>query len=187
MATPEYENLRRSYKPVQIEWLFIAESPPPEADTISTRHFYRSGVGEGDRLFSNTIKALYPQASTLTAAELANSKPQWLKRLQADRCYMIEALDESQPHKATSSERQQKLKDHLPQLIHKVQELADQNTKIILIKSNPFKIATEPLRQAGFNVLNQALLDYPGYWREEPYRTKLKAIVSAHGWKPQSN
>ena len=178
----DYEALRQQYKPDAIKWLFMAESPPPEAGKTSTRHFYRTGVGIGDRLFANTIKALYPETNNLTEQALADSKENWLRRFQSHGCYMIEALDESLPHSTTTSLRKQKIKDSLPKIIEKVRALASPDTKIILIKSNPFNIAAEPLKAAGFNVLNQALLDYPGYWREEPYRTKLKSMMKANGW-----
>lgn len=182
MAEPEYEKLRLSYKPTIINWLFIAESPPPPAGTVSTRHFYRTGVGTGDRLFANTIKALYAEASSLSEAELAEQKETWLRRFQQDGCYMIECLDESLAHGTTPTERKQKIKAALPQLIAKVQELATPQTQIILIKSNPYNIATNPLKEAGFKVINQALIDYPGYWREEPYRQKLAETIKNHGW-----
>jgi hypothetical protein len=175
--------LRQSYKPTSVKWLFIAESPPPTAGTISTRHFYRTGIGSADRLFANTIKALYGEASKLSETELAEQKESWLHQFQSDGCYMIECLDDSLPHDTTPAERKQKIKAVLPQLISKVRKLASADTKVILIKSNPYNIATTPLRAAGFNVINQALIDYPGYWREEPYRQKLAQTMQNHGWK----
>ena len=52
-------------------------------------------------------------------------------------------------------------------------ELTGADTKLILIKSNVFDVAAEPLREAGFTVLNTELLDYPGHFNQRSYREKL--------------
>jgi hypothetical protein len=173
-----YEQIRQQYRPQKIKILLIAESPPPSADTQSSRHFYRSEeVRKDDRLFTNTIKALYPEAENKTEAELELEKEQWLRRFQADGWYMIEALERSMPHEATKRQRQVFIREKLPRLLRRVQQLADQDTKIILIKSNVFDVAAAPLRKAGFNVLNKELLDYPGHFNQKAYREKLTKLA----------
>jgi hypothetical protein len=173
-----YDEIRQEYRPNRIKFLLIAESPPPEADVDSSRHFYRSDkVRVGDRLFVNTIKALYPETSYMAEAELEHQKERWLRRFQADGWYIIEALEESQPHETTKPQRQALIKEAIPRLIERVKKFADKNTKIILIKSNVFEVAAEPLRQAGFTVLNKGLVDYPGRFNQREYRQKLTKIV----------
>jgi hypothetical protein len=173
-----YDEIRRHYRPAHIRLLFIAESPPPAAEVQSSRHFYRSDkVRKDDRLFVNTIKALYPEAADKTETQLEPEKEQWLRRFQADGRYMIEALEESQPHEVTKKQRQEHIRKNLPHLIERVRKLAEKNTKIILIKSNVFEVAAEPLRQAGFIVLNKELLDYPGRFNPRAYREKLSELT----------
>lgn len=173
-----YDNIRRQYRPEHIKVLFIAESPPPAAKTQSSRHFYRSDrIRKDDRLFVNTIKALYADAADRTEAELEPEKEQWLRRFQADGYYMIEALEESQVHEITKEQRQDRIQKSLPRLLQRIRQLAEEDTKIILIKSNVFTIATEPLRRAGFNVLNTELVDYPGRFNQHAYREKLTTLL----------
>lgn len=175
-----YERVRQKYKPKHIKMLLIAESPPPEANTDSSRHFYRSDkIRRDDRLFINTIKAIYPEAAGKTEAQLEPEKEQWLRKFQADGRYMIEALDKSLPHEVTKQQRQELIRENLPNLLEKVQKLAAPDTKIILIKSNVFDVAAEPLRQAGFTVLNKELLDYPGQFNQRAYREKLAKLTHA--------
>ncbi|MDX2775818.1 hypothetical protein PV379_00410 [Streptomyces caniscabiei] len=174
-----YEVTRQKYKPDRIAVLFIAESQPPAASTPSSRQFYRSDhIRKGDRLFVNTIKALYPEAATLTEQTIEQQKETWLRRFQADGYYMIEALDESLVHEVTKKERQEKIRRNLPALIKKVHDLASADTKLILIKSNVFDVAAAPLRQAGFAVLNTELVDYPGQFNQRAYREKLANLLS---------
>jgi len=173
-----YDALRETYKPAHIKVLFIAESPPPSADTDSSRHFYRSDkIRKEDRLFVNTIKALYPEAASLTETEIEPDKEAWLRRFQKDGYYMIEALETSQRHSVTKEARQERIRESLPRLVERVRELAGQHTNIILIKSNVFVVAAKPLRQAGFTVLNTELVDYPGRFNQRDYREKLARLL----------
>jgi hypothetical protein len=175
----EYNELRQHYRPAKIHYLLIAESPPPPPEYEGSRHFYRTDrPRHEDRLFTNTIKALYPEAIDMTEPELEATKEQWLRRFQSDGWYMIEALEESQAHKVTKPQRQKLIREHLPRLIERVTELADAETNIILIKSNVFEVAAEPLRAAGFNVLNQKLVDYPGHYNQAAYREKLARLIA---------
>lgn len=177
----EYEKVRQRYRPDKIKVLLIAESPPPAAGTESSRQFYRSDrVRRADRLFTSTVKALYPEAADKPEAELEKEKEQWLRRFQSSGWYMIEALEHSLPHEVTKAERQELIRKNLPRLITRVKELAELGTGIILIKSNVFDVAAEPLRQAGFNVLNKELVDYPGQFNQTAYRQKLTRLAAQH-------
>lgn len=169
-----YNTTRQKYRPKHIKLLLIAESPPPPPTVQSSRQFYYTDrIRKDDRLFTNTVKALYPEVANATEQALQEKKEEWLRRLQKDGVYMIEALDESQPHEATKQQRQERIRENLPRLLAHVRELAAPNMRIILIKSNVFEVAAEPLRQAGFTVLNTELVDYPGRFNQRDYREKL--------------
>jgi hypothetical protein len=174
----EYDKIRQQYKPDKIKVLFIAESPPPAADIQSSRQFYRSEkVRKDDRLFVNTIKALFAEAADKTETLLEPEKEKWLQRFKAAGYYMIEALTESQVHEVTKDQRQERIARALPSLLARARELATKDTKIILIKSNVFEVAAEPLRAAGFIVLNTELVDYPGRFNQRDYREKLQKLL----------
>lgn len=170
-----YDQIRQTYRPKNIKVLLIAESPPPAADIQSSRHFYRTDrIRVDDRLFANTIQALYStQTTNFKEIDLEKNKEQWLKKFQADGYYMIEALEESQVHEVTKKQRQARINDAMPKLI----EIAGKDTKIILIKSNVFEVAAGPLRAAGYTVLNKELVDYPGRYNQQAYQKKLRDLV----------
>jgi hypothetical protein len=159
--------------------LLIAESPPPKPQIQSSRQFYYTDrIRKDDRLFTNTIRALYSEAADLTEPELEAKKEDWLDRFKNDGWYMIEALEESQVHEVTKVQRQERIRESLPRLIERVRELASSDTKIILIKSNVYEAAAEPLKQAGFNVINRGLVDYPGHFNQRAYREKLAELAT---------
>jgi hypothetical protein len=173
-----YDEARQKYRPQHIRMLLIAESPPPSAHIQSSRQFYYSErIRKDDRLFTNTIRALYPETIDLPEADLEQQKETWLNRFRDDGWYMIEALEESQKHEVTKAQRQERIRQSVPRLIERVTGLAEPGTKIILIKSNVFDAAAGPLRQAGFNVLNTGLVDYPGHFNQRAYRDKLAALA----------
>lgn len=174
-----YESVRQQYLPSTIRFLLIAESPPPAPEIQSSRQFYYTDrIRKDDRLFTNTIRALYPETADLKEEELEKTKEDWLRRFQSDGFYMIEALPESQVHEVTKKQRQERIQQALPGLLKKIASLAQPATKIILIKSNVYDVAAEPLKRAGFNVLNTELVDYPGHFNQRAYRQKLAALVS---------
>lgn len=173
-----YETVRQNYKPKHMSFLLIAESPPPPPNIQSSRQFYYTDrIRKDDRLFVNTIKALYPEATDKTEAQLELKKVTWLQRFQADGWYMIEALEESQEHEVTKEQRQERIRVALPRLLERVKQLANKDTKIILIKSNVYDVAAKPLRSAGFTVLNTELVDYPGRFNQRAYREKLAKLA----------
>jgi hypothetical protein len=173
-----YDDVKKKYKPNHIKFLMIAESPPPAPEVQSSRQFYYTDhIRKDDRLFTNTIRALYPEAIERPESELEQDKEGWLNRFRTDGWYMIEALEKSQAHEVTKQQRQERIRESLPQLLKRVRELADPDTKIILIKSNVFEIAAQPLRDAGFTVLNRELVDYPGRFNQKDFREKLAALA----------
>jgi hypothetical protein len=173
-----YDTVRQQYQPKDIKILLIAESPPPAPDVQSSRQFYYTDrIRKDDRLFTNTIRALYPETVDMSEPELEAEKKQWLRRFQADGWYMIEALEDSQEHKVTKQERQERIRAALPHLLARVRALAEPETKLILIKSNVFDVAAAPLRDAGFTVLNTELVDYPGRFNQRVYREKLQLLA----------
>jgi len=174
-----YNTIRQNYKPKNIKVLFIAESPPPAPDIQSSRQFYYTDrIRKDDRLFTNTIRALYPEAADMTEQSLEETKVEWLRRFQKDGFYMIEALEDSQEHEVTKKLRQERIRAAVPKLIERVTSLAQADTKLILIKSNVYDVAAEPLKDAGFNVLNTSLVDYPGHFNQRAYREKIAKLLS---------
>jgi hypothetical protein len=176
----DYDVVRKAYKPDHIRYLLIAESQPPAASVDSSRQFYRTERAyPEDRLFVNTVRALYPKTLDTSPSELAAHKETWLRKLQQDGFYMIEALETSLAHEVTKEQRQERIRKALPRLIERVKGLAEPQTKIILIKSNVFDVAATPLKEAGFTVLNTELVDYPGRFNQRSYREKLAKLVAS--------
>lgn len=77
----EIENARRRYQPDQIKCLLIAEAPPKES---SGRFFYYENISDGDSLFLETMKVLYPNyyAQFKNTKSVRNNKSLFLKKFK---------------------------------------------------------------------------------------------------------
>src|SRR4051812_9559769 len=97
-----YDEIRQMYRPEVIKYLLIAESPPPRAGVASSRQFYRAEYqSPDDRLYANTMRAVFAEAEDLSNKELEEGKEQWLRRFKDAGFYMIEALEKSLVHEVT--------------------------------------------------------------------------------------
>lgn len=173
-----YDEVRQKYRPEVIKYLLIAESPPPHAGIASSRQFYRAEYqAPDDRLYANTMRAVFAEAAELDSKELEAGKEQWLRRFQAAGFYMIEALEKSLEHEVTKKQRQEILAGQADRVTRRVRELGASEAKLILIKSNVYDMLAGPLRAAGFTVLNEELLDYPGRFNQADYRRKLAGML----------
>jgi hypothetical protein len=132
----------------------------------------------------DTIRALYPEAAEQTEAIIETEKERWLRQLQRDGVYMIEALAESQEHEVTKRQRQERIAEVLPELERKIKGLVDDTAGIILIKSNVFDVAAESLCSAGLQILNTELVDYPGRFNQRAYREKLGYLAREYKKDP---
>ncbi|GAC1373091.1 MAG: hypothetical protein NVSMB39_7350 [Candidatus Saccharimonadales bacterium] len=174
----EYDEVRQTYRPEVIKYLLIAESPPPRAGVASSRQFYRAEYqAPDDWLFANTMRVVFAEAADLAIKELEAQKEQWLRRFAEVGFYMIEALEKSLTHDVTKKRRREILAEHTDELASRVGELDASAAKLILIKSNVYDMLAGPLRAAGFAVLNEELLDYPGRFNQAYYRRKLAGML----------
>lgn len=170
---------RKKYKPRKIKCLLIAESPP---DITSKRFFYyEKYFPHGESLFMETMKSLFPDDS-LTGGDYKRNKKKYLTKFKKAGLYLEDASTIPFPKKSRPSYKRKMLKSELPLLLKRIPKLISKSTPIILIAKPVFKICYEPLKEAGFNILNDTKINFPRNKREE-YRTALSDCVMKAGIK----
>lgn len=152
----QLEKARQNYKPKQVKYLLVAEAPPDSVD----RFFYYTDVFKKDDLFLGVTRALYP---TLKEKHLESRrskdgsvKKSILEKLKEDGFFLLD-LSELPISYLTDS-----LNSQVPLLINKIKAVADENTKIILIKVNVYDIAFEALTEAGIKNVIDCRITFPG-------------------------
>ena len=172
----DFESARRKYKP-GIKFLLVAEAPPREG---SGRFFYFENVSTGDSLFLETMRVLYPKDYTATSVVRVR-KRQFLERFKADGFYLIDSCVSPMENSSPSRKRQQ-IRHSLPSLRNKLQELATDGVKIVLISATVYEVCNDILRSEGFNVINEELIDFPGSGGQVKFRKKFGTLMNKNGW-----
>jgi len=178
----DFESVRQKYKPEVIKFLLIAEAPPK---VESKRFFYFEDVQNGDSLFLETMKVLYPDDCSVTK-NVRRQKRKFLERFKNDRFYLIDATDTPMEDSRPAEKREQ-IKKSLPSLIKKIRSVASEDTKIILISSTVYNVAVHVLKLEGFNVINECMIDFPGSGGQAKFRNKISALLQKYGWRASYN
>lgn len=173
----KFEAARLKYKPEYIKWLFIAESPPKVG---SDRFFYFEGVWDGDSLFLEMMKVLYPDRYTDTKVVRA-TKPEFLRRFQEDGGFLIDTSLKSMEKIQPSAKRRQ-LRAELPGLLERVKGLCVEHSKVVLISAPVYGVCLQPLVRQGYPVINREMIDFPGSGGQVKFRHKLSQLLAEQGW-----
>jgi hypothetical protein len=172
-ASPEHSarlaEARRKYRPETIIYLLVAESPP-SAD--SGRFFYFKDVAEGDSLFWQTMKALYPKDCPADESPPRHRKREFLKRFKGDGYFLLDAVEEPLG-KASPGEKRRRIRQSLPRLIDDLRAACGAGTKVVLISAPVFEVCAAALASEGFNVVNDGMIDFPGSGGQRKFREKF--------------
>lgn len=167
-----FETARRKYRPDQVRVALVAESPPQEG---SGRFFYFEHVDVGDSLFLELMKALYDDARGDSKA-LRRQKANYLQRFRDDGYYLIDASQEPIAGEGRAV-KARAIHAGLAQLQRDLAGIQHGELKVVLISSLVYEICRGPLRQAGFDVVNTEMIDFPGFGRQREFRVKFGRII----------
>lgn len=153
------------YRPSRVELLLIAEAPPCDLD----RYFYFEDVDRHDWLFRYVWEGL-----TGTKPDRSD-KAEHLRALRDAGVFMIELHEENVSGPTLSD-----LKPHVPGLVTRCRELKPRH--IVLIKSIVHDAAFEPLREAGFPVID-ARLPFPASGQQKKFLEGFRAALEDAGFE----
>jgi hypothetical protein len=167
------QKARWKYKPDKIKYLLIAEAPPDSLE----RFFYYENVRQHDHLFLGVAEALYPEVKDRF---IANGRDGKIKRsillkLQADGFYLLDLSE------LPLSLLNDGLASQLPNLIEKIKQSVNSDTKIILIKATVYDTAFYALKQQGIKNLIDVRIPFPGQGGQKLFQCEFKkALKAAH-------
>lgn len=165
----QLENARQKYKPGTVKYLLVAEAPPDSLE----RFFYYETVRQHDYLFLGVAEALYPKLKEqfLLSGRSSEMKTKILQKLQQDGFYLLDLSE------LPLSLLEMDLKSQLPSLVDKINSIADENTRIILIKANVYDIAFYYLKQKFKNVIDQRIT-FPGQGGQRKFQDEFKQALN---------
>jgi len=174
-----FESARARFRPDYVKVLFVAEAPPAQG---SKRFFYFVSVTRGDSLFLEMMKVLYP-GKFVSTPEVRRRKAEFLERFKDDGFYLIDACRGPLPKDARRSEKERVIREDLPFLKLKLQNLR-QRPKIVLIGKPVYNVCSSALND--FNVINSEMIDFPASSRQPQFRRKLSALLKECCQLPES-
>ena len=176
MDTTIFEKARRKYRPEEVRYLLIGETPPR---SDSKRFFYFEKVDQQDSLFLETMKCLYPEETNSVETKIIRAnKASFLKKFQNDGFYLIDSLDCPFEERYTSKKKENLLRAGQSELLIKVKRLVSPKTKVILIAAPVFRANYSFLTDNKINVINKGLIDFPGSGGQKKFHEKFGALIS---------
>jgi hypothetical protein len=182
-----FEEAAKYYLPDPLRLLFIAEAPP--AFKVN-RLFYFIGLTDGDTLFLEMMKVLYPAEvgyyegsfrPGYSAKQMRLRKQELLSRFQNDGYQLIDAYEQPMPDGANQATKTVLMRSTLPVLQNKVRRLVGKRSvPIILIGGITYSVCAEALRLDGHRVVNDTMIYHPARGGQKLFRAKLReALIDA--------
>lgn len=167
-----YTKAALKYKPDKTKTLFIAESPPFKREGEELRYFYFEKVSGKDFLFRCTMEVLFPEEYEVY--KTSKDKAPLLTKFRDNGYFLIDAVDYPINQE---DDRDFFVNKGYPNLVNRLKDLIDKETKIILVKKNIFELLTGKLKSIGYNVINTEHLDFPGSGNQLKYKSKLSKLL----------
>ena len=181
-----YRPAATKYRPERMRVLFVCESPPYAGQGRRPAYFFFEDNPRGDVLFATIVAGLYDLAYRKDPVR----KAELLTRMKDDGTWLIDAVeypinaDENGPIK--EARRNEIIQENLSDLLRRLGGLRkcgciDERTRLILIKKNIYELLHEPLRQAGYDVVNSGAVPFPHYHRDRETVRGIRTVLARHG------
>ena len=187
-ALERFEEAARRYLPDPLRLLFIAEAPP--AFKVN-RLFYFTGLRDGDTLFLEMMKVLYPAEigyregafrHGFSVEQMRLRKPELLRKFQNDGYYLIDAYEQPMPEGASAATKTVLMRSTLPALQRRVRRLVGKRSvPIILIGGITYSVCAEALRLDGHRVVHHTMINHPARGGQKLFRGKLRDVLTDLG------
>lgn len=159
-----YLDLRKNYTPENIKLIFVFESPPE-----SGSYFYDSTGPTSEPLFKELMKLINVEATTKHEGLTA-----FMNRglLLTDATFTpVNGISNNRLRDKTIMENFANLKQELLGLS------PNQETPVVLAKVNVCDLLEKPLKQAGFNILNQGLrIPFPSTGNQRRFHEAISML-----------
>lgn len=177
--SPSIQELRERYKPAEIKYLLLAESPPlSQPDQL--RFFYNPEKEWWDFFFRSVMEVVFPEFKT---SYKKGDKGKWLDRFKEAGFFMMDAVD-TPINTITEKERERVIRSEIKARIAAIENLVSRETPIFLIKKNIFNIFHLILKELGFNVCHNEILPFPSTGQQERFKQRFKRLLDGLGYQP---
>jgi len=167
-----YKEASEKFLPDKIRVLFIAESPP------ANESFFFFKFAKQEILLTTLTTAVFGDGNCFTKDDIKND---FLKKLKGQGYFLIDAV-EYPINNIKGKNREPIIREESENLLVRLNELKQRNkidslTKIILIKVSVFNVLHKLLKEKGYNVLNNAKIDFPKYYNDRDVIREIRRLL----------
>lgn len=162
---------REKYRPEHIKLIFIAEAPPCAED----RFFYFEDIPSGDSLFLHIIRAVFPDLEDWDTKQIRARKEELLYRFMDSGYFLEDSVLQSIPKGTTAKGKELAVKDSQAGLIKRLEKYK-KSTQFVLLSAIAFRVNYKPLKEAGFHILNDFMLPFPGSGQQGKFKVGIAKI-----------
>jgi hypothetical protein len=169
----DYRVFRERYRPVNIDVLWIAESPPAGGGYF---YFEKASGQNPINLFGETMKALgwWPPG---TMMHTGFDKSPYLRRFQESGHFLIDLSPKPVNKGLTNSERKAVLLSNVDRILQEIEQLDPK--KLLLVKKNVFEILYPAIQNSKLKerLLNREFVHFPSdHWQPE-FRDEVRRYL----------
>ena len=170
---PHHQAGSPRYRPDPLRCLLVAEALPDSLD----RFFYYPDGRRADYLFLGVMQVLYPglKEEFVASSRPSAQKEALLQRFQADGFYLLDAL------RVPPRLYHKHLHRAVPELLSRIDAIAEPTTPIILIKATTYEAAYQPLRNAGYSRVFAESIPFPGQGWQHHFCAKFAKALQTLG------
>jgi hypothetical protein len=167
----DYHIAAERYRPLQVQVLIIAESPPAFSTDSKQSYFYFEDNPSGDMLFATIVQAVLG----ITYFKKAGPrKAEILRQFQSERYWLMDAVERPinkiDGRRTSDGERKPLIEMEQNRLFERIAALntdkQSNDMSIVLIKDLVYKCLAEPLRKTGYRVPQVGKIGFPRYERD---------------------
>ena len=146
--------------------IFVLESPPK-----SGVYFYDPEGRTTEPLFSAMMKIVDCEAAT---------KQEGLAVFSHKGFFLVNATYNPVNHINNNRERNKAILSDLPELIQDLKRnIGNPRVKIVLVKANICRLLEEPLKKAGFSVMNNGMvIPFPSHGNQNKFHQIIRKVLS---------
>lgn len=168
---PKRQQTWQQYVPSKVTALFIAEAPPAE-----DRYFYYPESSQHDHLFTNMMRAVFPELENVPVQELRANKPQLLQRFKDSGYLLIDAIEQRIPSSTPEPQRIALIRSGEDDLIRRASKLQG-DFPAYTMKHSVFEGLSNKAKSS-LRVANSETIPFPSNGHQRKFLVKLRKALT---------
>jgi hypothetical protein len=161
----EFVALRNQYRPEKARFCFIFESPPAHGG-----YFYDPSGRPTELLFRSLMKTLF--------GKNFDTKEEGLSHFQKEGFYLVNPIY-TPVNKVSDKDADELILENYENFKKDLIAENLQNTPLIIVKSNVWKLLKDKLTDDGFIVLNrEQMIPFPMHYHFESFKEKVQKLLT---------